>query len=194
MRRRVGEFKQYVNLIEADLTAHSWKHGEIRLLLIDAMKNWELATAITRDFFPSLIKGARVLQQDYLAFSVPYMPILHYRLREHMRYHTHVEIGATVSFRLVKEISVEEAFKAGDFSQLSDDEAEAAFEWSFREIGDGARTGTAMVRMMYYIGKDELEHAKDLLSGYDTEKIDKKDSFKPVRKALDSAFAKRSLP
>jgi hypothetical protein len=191
-RRRVGEFKQYISLVEADLTTYACNHGEIRLLLIDAMKNWELATSIAREFFPSLVKDARVLQQDYLAFSVPYMPVLHYRLREFLHYDAHVEVGATVGFRVVKEIPLEEAIKAGDFSQLSDDEAEAAFDWSHRAIGDGARIGTAMVRVMYYIGKGNLEHAKKLLSGYEAEKFDTKDFFKPVRKSLESAFANRS--
>lgn len=191
-RRRVGEFKQNISLVEADLTTYAWNHGEIRLLLIDAMKNWELATSIAREFFPYLVKGALVLQQDYLAFSVPYMPILHYRLREYLHYDAHVEIGATVGFRVVKKIPLEEAIRAGDFSQLSDDEAEAAFDWSHRAIGDGARIGTALVQVMYYIGKGNVKRAKELLSGYEAEKFDKKDQFKPVRKALDLALAKQS--
>lgn len=190
-RRRVSEFKQHIDLIEADLTTYSWTQGKIRLLLIDAMKNWQLATDITREFFPSLVKDARVVQQDYLAFSVPYMPIVHYRLRDYMKYQAHVTVGATVSFRVVKDIPLEEAVKAGDFSQLGDDEAEAAYAWSLREIGDDARIGTALVRVMYHINTGNLERAKELLSGYEAEKFDKKDHFKPVRKALEQAFAKR---
>lgn len=191
-RRRVSEFKKHISLVEADLTTYEWKHGKIRLLLIDAMKSWELATSIAREFFPSLVKDARVLQQDYLAFSVPYMPILHYRLREFLHYDAHVAVGATVGFQLVKEISLEEAIKAGDFSQLNDAEAEAAFDWSLREIGEGARIGTAMVRVIYYLGKGNVEHAKKLLSGYEAEKIDTKDFFKPVRKSLEAALGNRS--
>jgi hypothetical protein len=193
-RRRVSEYKKHVNLIEADLTTYAWKHGKIRLLLIDAMKSWELATDIAREFFPFLVKDARVLQQDYLAFSVPYMPILHYRLRGYMHYDAHVDVGATVGFRVVNEIPLEEAIKAGDFSQLTDEEAEAAFDWSHRTIGDGARIGTALVRVMYYIGKNDLKRATELLSGYDAEKFDKKDQFKVVRKALDLALARQRLP
>jgi hypothetical protein len=191
-RRRVSEFKRYINLVEADLNKYAWTHGKIRLLLIDAMKNWELATSITREFFPSLVKDARVLQQDYLAFSVPYMPIVHYRLRDYLRHDAHVKIGATVSFQVVKEIPLDGAIKAGDFSQLTDEEADAAFDWSLREIGEDARIGTALVRVMYYIGKGNLEHAKKLLNEYEAEKFDTKDFFKPVRKSLESALANRS--
>jgi hypothetical protein len=191
-RRRVSEFKRYINLVEADLNKYAWTHGKIRLLLIDAMKNWELATSITREFFPSLVKDARVLQQDYLAFSVPYTPIVHYRLRDYLRHDAHVKIGATVSFQVVKEIPLDGAIKAGDFSQLTDEEADAAFDWSLREIGEDARIGTALVRVMYYIGKGNLEHAKKLLNEYEAEKFDTKDFFKPVRKSLESALANRS--
>jgi len=188
-RRRVSEFKQHIDLIEADLFSYSWTHGKIRLLLIDAMKSWDLATSITREFFPSLVKDARVVQQDYLSFSVPYMTIVHHRLREHLHYHSHVEDGATVSFRVAKGIPIEKAIEAGDFSQLGDDEAEAAFEWSLREIGERARTGTALVQMMYYIMRHKLDHARELLSKYDAEKAAKTDPFKPVRRALQAPQA-----
>jgi hypothetical protein len=170
-RRRVGEYLSRIELIPADLTLYRWEKGPIRLLLVDAMKTWELATAIAREFYPSMLKGGLVIQQDYLAFSIPWIPIQHYRLREFMSYERCVKRGATVSFRVVSEMSPEVVTKAGDFSTLTHEEAEAAFTWTVQIIGDRAKAGSACHRIMYYLYKNELEKAISILRQSEAENL-----------------------
>ena len=53
---------------------------------------------------------------------------------------------------------------ATDFSQLTDDEAERSWEWSLEVIGERARGTMACSKIMYYLGKGEIERSKVLLS------------------------------
>lgn len=182
-RRRVGDLLPWVNLIEADLSKYHWEGGPIRLQLVDAMKTWELGTSICREFYPSMVEGGLVLQQDYLAFSIPWIPIIHYRLRDYMQLEAVVSHGATVSFKVVKKIPPEAAVHAGDFSGLTDEEAEAAFTWSLNQIGDRARAGTACHRIMYYLDKDNLDKAKEILRISEAEHVEPR-GIAPAKKAL----------
>lgn len=162
-RRRMGDLKPWVNLVQADLTRYHWEGGPVRLLLVDAMKSWRLTTCIAREFYPGLVEGALVLHQDYLSFNHPWLSVLQHRLRDHMSYETCVSHGCTASFKLIKKIPPEVLAKAIDFSQLTDDEAERSWLWSLEVIGDRARVAMTCSRIMYHLGKGDLAHAKKLL-------------------------------
>ena len=163
-RRRMGDLKPWVVLVTADLTTYHWEGGAVRLVLVDAMKSWRLTTAIGREFYAALIKDALVLHQDYLSYNHPWLSVLQYRLSDYMRYETCVSHGATASFRLFKEIPPDVLLNATDFSQLTDDEAERSWEWSLEVIGERARGTMACSKIMYYLGKGEIERSKVLLS------------------------------
>lgn len=71
--RFLGEFKtrakpwsSRILICEGDIGQVGWIGKGIEFLLIDAMKSWELANTIIKEFFPSLIvnKGL-ILQQDF---------------------------------------------------------------------------------------------------------------------------------
>lgn len=162
-RRRMGNLKPWVVLVPADLTTYRWEGGPVRLLLVDAMKSWRLTTTIGREFFAALIKGAIVLHQDYLSFNHPWLSVLQYRLRDYMRYETCVSHGCTASFRVVQEIPQDVLFRATDFSQLSDEEAENSWLWSLEVIGERARGTMACSKIMYYLGKGDIGRSKALL-------------------------------
>src|SRR5687767_14496237 len=54
-----------IELIQADLAHYEWKEGPIKLLLVDAMKNEDMASRIPRAFYPSLIPGGLLIHQDF---------------------------------------------------------------------------------------------------------------------------------
>jgi hypothetical protein len=163
-RRRMGDLKPWVILVCADLTTYHWEGGAVRLLLVDAMKSWRLTTVIGREFYAALIKDAIVLHQDYLSYNHPWLSVLQYRLRDYMRYETSVSHGCTASFRLTKEIPSDILLSATDFAQLTDGEAECSWRWSLEVIGERARGAMACSKIMYYLGKGEIERSKMLLS------------------------------
>lgn len=184
-RRRMGDLKPWVNLVQADLTTYQWVEGPVRLLLVDAMKSWRLTTAIARAFFPDLVKGALVLHQDYLSFNHPWLPILQYRLREHMSYVTCVSHGCTAAFKVDNGIPADVLLKATDFSSLTDGETELAWKWSLDTVGSLARTATACSRIMYHLGKNDLARTKALLA--ESEKDIDPRNLSVVKKDIEKA-------
>ncbi len=161
-RRRMGDLMPWVKLVQADLSMYHWE-GPVRLLLVDAMKSWQLTTSIAHEFYPSLVQGALVLHQDYLSFNHPWIPVLQYRLRDYMSYINCVAHGCTATFKLVSDIPPEVLLKATDFSQLTDKEAELAWQWSLEVIGERARVAMACCRIMYHLGKNDIACSKALL-------------------------------
>ena len=163
-RRRMGDLKPWVNLVQADLTTYHWKGGPVRLLLVDAMKSWQLTTSIAREFYPSLVKGSLVLHQDYLSYKHPWILVLQYRLRDYMSYDTCVSHGCTATFKLVRDIPSDVLLKATHFSQLTDEESELVWEWSLEVVGDLARAARACSRVMFHLGKYDIARCKALLA------------------------------
>jgi hypothetical protein len=184
-RRRMGSLKPWVNLVQADLTTYHWKGGPVRLLLVDAMKSWQLTTSIAREFYPSLVKGALVLHQDYLSYNHPWIPVLQYRLRDYMSYDTCVSHGCTATFKLIRDIPPEVLLKATDFSQLTDEETELAWHWSLEVVGARACAAMACSRIMYYLGKNDIARSKTLL-GQSEKQIDPL-NFESVKKDIAKA-------
>lgn len=163
-RRRMGDLKPWVNLVQADLTTCRWDGGPIRLLLVDAMKSWPLTSAIAREFYPSLMVGALVLHQDYLSFNHPWISVLQCRLRDYFEYESSVSYGCTSRFKLTKQIPQEVLAEAIDFKQLQDDEAELSWQWSLEVMGERARVAMTCSRIMYYLGKGDLARARQLFA------------------------------
>ncbi|MCF7787345.1 MAG: class I SAM-dependent methyltransferase [Prosthecobacter sp.] len=171
-RRRMGDLKPWVVLVAADLTTYHWDNGPVRLLLVDAMKSWRLTTSIAREFYPSLVVGSIVLHQDYLSYNHPWLSVLQYRLRDYMRYDTCVSHGCTATFKLIQQIPPDVLTAAINFSLLSDDEAERSWLWSLAVIGERARGTMACSKIMYHLGKGDIERSKRLLSESGNEHIE----------------------
>jgi hypothetical protein len=100
--RRIGEYRDVIELVQADLTEYSWQHGPIKILLVDAMKSWQLARSITTSFYPSLVKGSVLIHQDFRDPHTPWIHILQYRLRDHFNLRHDVVDGWTTAFETVR--------------------------------------------------------------------------------------------
>lgn len=167
VRRRTRHVQDRVLLVEADLTSFAWKNGDIKLLLVDAMKSAELAQAITRSFFPSLCPGALLIHQDFKHYYTPWIHILQYRLRPYCRF-THNVLGAgTVAFTLTDRIPASEIVLATDFAQVSEAEADNAFDYSLGLVeGDSEAGAVAGAHVMHFVYAREPEKARERLQRY----------------------------
>ena len=56
------------------------------------------------------------------------------------------------------------------------------------------RVVTAMVRLMYYIGRSRKKYVQVKLDVHDAKNFDKEELFKPVRETLVEASTKRGQP
>ncbi len=62
-----------VRLHKGDILQATWDHGPIEVLHVDICKNPATTDHIARQFYPALVEGALVVQQDYLHFRTPWV-------------------------------------------------------------------------------------------------------------------------
>lgn len=177
VRRRTQPFRDRITLIQADLTRYTWDRGEIKLLLVDAMKSAELATAIARSFFPSLRPGAILIHQDFKHFYTPWIHVLQYRLRSHCRVLRNVPEGGTVAFTVSEPISQAAADRASDFEVIEDGEADSAFEYSLELIGNEGRASVAAAHIMHFVHRQQSDKAAARAARYANENFPPESEF-----------------
>jgi predicted O-methyltransferase YrrM len=72
---------------EGDITTFAWtSDNEIEILFIDVAKSWETNDFILHNFFPRLMPGASVIQQDYHWPHTPWISIAMELLADHVTY------------------------------------------------------------------------------------------------------------
>src|SRR2546421_5127978 len=124
-----------VELIRADLALYEWTAGQIKILLVDAMKSEKLARQITRNFYPSLVTGSLLIHQDFKHFYTSWIHILQYRLSQYFRLYRSVVGTGTAAFEVLAPIPREVVDPATDFASIPDDQIEASFRYSLDLVG-----------------------------------------------------------
>ena len=183
-RRRLREYSGYINLIEADLINYKWQGGAIKLLLVDAMKSWELAQAITRGFFPSLSKGSILIHQDFKHFYTSWIHILHYRLRDYFHLFNRAPKSGTVAFTTVRHIPEAVAIGATKFEQVQVEEVTQAFNYSLNLAGECEMVNVAASHVMYYIHINQKQKAAEIFQQYCSMGLSGKGDMVKVEKLL----------
>jgi len=75
--RCIAPWADRIEAHRADLHAFRWEGGPIGVLMVDAAKSWELASAILASFGPALVPGrSLVVLQDYQHWSTPFLPLI----------------------------------------------------------------------------------------------------------------------
>lgn len=158
-RRRIRSHGARVQLIQADLTRYDWPGGAIKILLVDAMKSWELARQIACSFYPSLPPGALLIHQDYKHFYTSWLHLLQYRLRDCFTLAANVPASGTVAFDVVGPVSPAAVIRAANFDRAAPAEVEAAFRWSQDLVGERESANLAAAHVMYYVHTNQPEPA-----------------------------------
>jgi Methyltransferase domain len=146
-----------IQMHKEDLSEYLWNGRPIALLLVDAMKNFDLARQIARTFYPALLPGTVVIHQDFKHYYTPWIHVLQYRLREHFEVIRSIADGGTVAFRLTIPISEKEAYAISDLEAIPDDEVERVFQYSMGLLppGETANVAAAHVMLYHHLARDE---------------------------------------
>lgn len=88
---------------KGDLLHQRWNRNPIEILFVDAAKSSDLMLHIANEFFPSLLPGAYVLQQDWVSFATPWIQIAMGLLERYFDVMDSPE-GGTVCFRVKRRI------------------------------------------------------------------------------------------
>jgi len=146
-----------IRMQKADLSQHEWDGRPIALLLIDAMKSFEVAQQVARSFYPALLPGAVVIHQDFKHFYTAWIHVLQYRFRSRFQFLRSVPEGGTVAFTVSSVIPGDEARAKSDLGTILDDEIEDAFRYSMGLIpaGEAANVAAAHVMLYHHLGRYE---------------------------------------
>jgi hypothetical protein len=162
-RKIVAPWTDSVVVQEGDLTKLTWPGNPIEFLFIDAMKSWELARAITLNFFPHFVPGVSLLvQQDFYHYYESWIHLLMYRLRDYcLPWHAIPESSSFV-FRVAKQMDARILEKACDFSAFDRNEIDAAFAYSTQLYEQSRRSELMAAKVMLYIhfANEEYKKAK----------------------------------
>ncbi len=146
---RTERYRSRIRVYPGDLTKIGWIGRPIEFLLIDAMKSWDVAAAILRHFFPAILPGGYVVQQDFCHFWEAWVHPIHYRLREYLVPVYDVPISASLVFRLERPIP-ERLLKAPwGFGTFELDEIDRAFAWAMEIVSEEHRPAVAAAKVRY---------------------------------------------
>jgi hypothetical protein len=155
-----------VELIQADLARYEWSGGPIKILLVDAMKNEEIAVQIARTFYPSLLTGSLLIHQDFKHYYTSWIHVLQYRLRQYFQLDRSVPKSGTVAFEVLAPIPKESVDRATNFSGIADDEIEASFQHSLDLVESGETVNIAAAHAMHYVHLKRRDRASEILGTY----------------------------
>lgn len=158
---RTKQYKNKIEIREGNLREIGWSGQEIEFLLVDAMKNWELANAIVKDFYSSLIPNVSyVLHQDFAHYFTPWIHLLQWRLRDFFEFYEDIHKGASVVYKYVKQMPEEMFEQEYSFADFSDDDIERAFEYSFSLVEDGKKANIYAAKVMCFIHQKKMDKAR----------------------------------
>ena len=139
-----------IKLQQADLTQYEWDGRPIALLLVDAMKSFEVARQIARSFYPALLPGAILIHQDFKHYYTSWIHLLQYRLRDRFQLLRCVPDGGTVAFTVTSSIPADEVWTKSDLGTVSDEEIEEAFDYSMGLLPPDQIANIAAACVMLY--------------------------------------------
>ncbi len=160
-KRRTNEFAQHIEIREGDLKEIGWTGENIEFLLVDAMKNWDLANAIVKDFYPSLVpRESVILHQDYAHFFTPWIHLLQWTFRENFDFIGEVPKSQSVIFRYKNKIADALLKRNYSFASFSDADVDAAFDYSLKLVSAEKQPNVAASKVMWFLHQNEREKAK----------------------------------
>ncbi|WP_017294487.1 hypothetical protein [Geminocystis herdmanii] len=179
-----------VNINQGDLMTMSWnKEKSIEFLLVDAMKNWDLANHITQQFFPALIPNVSLIQhQDFCHYNCSWIHLIMYKLRDYFEPILYVPNGSVI-FLNIKPIPEEYSQKTYSFADFSPSEINQAFAYSSSIVPHEGKANIQASKIMLYIHLGELKTAKKELDIIEDKQLYSFDSdLSIVKNILYSSF------
>lgn len=161
----VDPWRNRIQIHAGDLLHEDWTGEPIELLLIDAMKSWELASRIVKEFFPALIAGdGYVIHQDFGHCFTPWIHLLTYRLRSHLVPTQDVAGSETVVFRVVRGVEHDAPLLSLSRASFDDDEVGQAFDYSRRITRPEKHSGIYAAQALLAVYDGAVARATQLLN------------------------------
>jgi hypothetical protein len=166
--KRIAPWADRIRIYPVDLHQIGWGDEQIEFLMIDAMKSWELGSAIVRNFYPYLIpKKSYVFHQDFAHYYTSWIHLIQYRLRDYFRFVRAVPRSAGFVFEYVSQIPDEIFNSSYSPSSFSEEDIEGAFEYSMGLVSDKLTQAViASAKVMLFIHRGDKPRARFELEKY----------------------------
>jgi hypothetical protein len=185
--KRIGHRSEHVEVRSGDLKEIGWGGGQIEFLLVDAMKGWDLANAIIRDFYPSLIPGRSfVFHQDFAHYFTPWIHLIHWKLRDHFEFAYEVSRSQSVVFKCTKAIAIETVAGPFSFDSFAKDEVSAAFEYSRSRVSEDKLPNIAAAEVMWFLHQEKFDEAERLFSEFRSKNVPLKMDMITVQQLINA--------
>jgi len=149
---------------QGDLALALWSAEPIAYMMIDAMKDWELAKHIAFTFYPHLIPNtAIIIHEDFCHHYTSWIHLMHYRLRDYFQPLRVLGNSSGVAFRCIKPIDNIRAIVPEDYIDFSAEEIELAFDYSLGLVSDANKASVLSAKVMAYRHRDDYATAKNIL-------------------------------
>lgn len=146
-----------------DLCECSWIGEPIELLVIDAMKSWDLARAILRSFYRAMLPGGYLYQQDFAHYHTYWIHLIQYRLRDCFTPVYDVPEAAALVYRVIRAPRGAEIADAGDLSRYTRSDVDAAFDYSLSLVARRKRRKIQAARALCLYEYGEVESARAMI-------------------------------
>ncbi len=102
LRRNIEPVQSMVDLAIGDICHQSWNGDEIEICFLDVIKSKRIHSHVIDMFYPSLLVGSILIQQDYFINSLTFLKITQEYLSDYFEYLG--EIQSSAVFKLVKKL------------------------------------------------------------------------------------------
>jgi hypothetical protein len=161
----VGRSRSQIEVHAGDLCQTAWTQGPIELLLVDAMKNWELTHHIIKSFYPSLMPDTGfVIHQDFGHCFTPWIHLVSFRLRDFLVPVVDVARSETVVFEVVRPLADVVSSTPFDRASFRDVEVEAAFAHSLRITRPEKHSGIRAAQVVLLLTDGRVDEARQRLT------------------------------
>ena len=159
--RQTYRWRHCIKACPGDLTKVGWHGGTIEFLLIDAMKSWESASGVLRNFFPALMPGCSIiLHQDFAHWYTAWIHPIHYRLKEYFEPVYEVPASGSMVFRLIRPLPPEVLIQEWSPGQFTNEDIDSAFAYSLDIVSKEKRPNVVAAKIMYFLHEGQLDRAQ----------------------------------
>lgn len=128
-----------------------WADGEIEFLVVDLMKSFPTTRAVAKCFYPWLAAGrSHLVHQDFIFYGTPWIHLLQFRLRHCFDPVFEIPESCSYVFRLVERPAAEALEAAVDFSAITPEEIEDAFDYCERLVVKNSPAPVKCAKAMAY--------------------------------------------
>jgi hypothetical protein len=154
------DYLDLVSVCAGDLQNHAWNSGPIEIAMIDLAKTWSLNDFVVDEWFPHIMVGGFVVQQDYCAFTNYWGPITMVALKDHFEFIDYAMGGSTI-FRCTKAVppSMSQQIRNLPFSVH-----EAMLDEAIESAPAPIKPVLTCTKALFYIAHQQQDRALSLLS------------------------------